>query len=240
MPYAYTDNWSWMSSQQHAHCEAFRKVVDVVDTLRLSIDFRKSWHWATSKAFRDFCTQLHTDKGASAQVLSVVKDLGELVHYNKPVSLGFIKDKIDEGISRIRRIWWLPCSLQKNALFVALYSSDTTYIGQNHFTKLRRAVLNSIVGDWHTASSFACCNFFSRFLVDPFLYTLCQCARILRRLATVAPEKKQKKLSPRWCSTRVQERLGLRLHASSISQMCHGPLTLMATLLALITCSAMC
>ena len=55
---------------------AFRKVVDVVDTLRLSIDFRKSWHWATSKAFRDFCTQLHTDKGASAQVLSVVKDLG--------------------------------------------------------------------------------------------------------------------------------------------------------------------
>ena len=30
MPYAYADNWSWMSSQQTTHCEAFRKITLVV------------------------------------------------------------------------------------------------------------------------------------------------------------------------------------------------------------------
>ena len=90
----------------------------------------------------------------------------------------------------------------EKALFVqtsvwplALYSSDTTYIGQNNFTKLRRAVLNALIGDWHTGSSFACYNSISQVMVDPFLYALCQCARILRSLATVAPERANETVS---------------------------------------------
>lgn len=80
----------------------------------------------------------------------------------------------------------------KKALFIqtpvwpfALYSCDTTYIGQKHFDKLRRATVNALVGHWHNASPMLACNFLSKFLMDPFLYTLCQCIRIVRRLATV-------------------------------------------------------
>ena len=46
-------------------------------------------------------------------VRSCVKDLGELVHYNRSVSLGHIKEKIEEGVHRIQRIEWLPCDLHK-------------------------------------------------------------------------------------------------------------------------------
>ena len=114
------------------------------------------------------------------------------MHYNRSISLGHIKEKIEEGIHRIQRIEWLPCDLHRKALFIqtsvwpfALYSCDTTYIGQKHFDKLRRATVNTLVGHWHNASPMLACNFLSKFLMDPFLYTLCQCIRIIRRLATV-------------------------------------------------------
>ena len=45
--------------------------------------------------------------------------------------------------------------------------------------------MNTLVGHWHNASPVLACNFLSRHLCDPFLYTLCQCVRIIRRLANV-------------------------------------------------------
>jgi hypothetical protein len=39
--------------------------------------------------------------------------LGEIVHYDKSASLGFVQEKIQEGILRLQRIEWLPCALQK-------------------------------------------------------------------------------------------------------------------------------
>ena len=129
------------------------------------------------------------------QIKTCVKDLGELVHYNKGASIGFIREKIEEGVRRIQRIEWLPCDLQKKALFIqtavwpfALYSCDTMYIGQKHFEKLRRATVNTLAGHRHNASPLLACNFLSKFLTDPFLHTLCQCVRIVRRPATVQPE----------------------------------------------------
>lgn len=75
---------------------------------------------------------------------SMVKDLGEVVSYNKSVSLGFVRDKIDEAVSRLQRLEWIPASLAVKAKLIqsavwplALYSTDTTYIGQQHFTTSR-------------------------------------------------------------------------------------------------------
>ena len=193
-PFAYADNWSWMSKQQQAHLTAHRDVLALTSALKLSIDHAKSWHWATTKQFREFCaTNCLTQDGTVAAVKTCVKDLGEIVHYNKSVTLGFIKEKIAEAITRVHRIEWIPCSLQKKAHLIqssawpmALYSADTTYIGKKHFVDLRRACVTALVGHWHSASPVMSCNFLSRFLMDPFLHALCQCARIVRRLATTA------------------------------------------------------
>lgn len=192
-PFAYADSWSWMSKQQQAHLLAHRDVLSMASALKWSIDHSKSWHSATTKQLRDFCTDnFCADDGTAASVKSCVKDLGEIVHYNKSVSLGFIKEKIADAISRAHRIEWLPCSLQKTAHYVqscawpmALYSADTTYIGKNfkHFVDLRRACVTALVGHWHSASPVISCNFLSNHLMDPFLHTLCQWARIVRRLA---------------------------------------------------------
>ena len=112
-PYAYADNWSWCSKSQRERLQAYHRMQETVDLLRLHLDYNKSWHWATSKPFRKACEDFQ---------------------------LGFIKDKIAEATARIRRVEWLPASLQKKAVFIqtacwplALYGSETTYIGQQHY-----------------------------------------------------------------------------------------------------------
>lgn len=57
-PFAYADNWSWMSSRQRAHFLAYQQVLRLTSVLRLSIDHAKSWHWGTKKDFREFCSHL--------------------------------------------------------------------------------------------------------------------------------------------------------------------------------------
>lgn len=198
-PFAYADNWSWMSTNQKAHFLAYQQMLRGTAALRLQIDHEKSWHWGTKKEFRDFCLTfecLHPQGDVKVQVKNSVKDLGEVVSYSKGgVSLGFIKDKIDEAVTRLHRLEWIPASLQTKAKMIqsaiwplALYSSDTTYIGKHHYTSLRRAAVNCLVGKWHNSSSVIGCTFLSKFLIDPLLHTMMQCARIIRRIASVMPD----------------------------------------------------
>ena len=95
--------------------------IHLTDVMRLQIDHGKSWHWATGKPFRDHIKtieDLYPRLSGRVVIATCVKDLGELVHYNKSASIGFIREKIDEGIHRIQRIEWIPCDLQKKAHFV--------------------------------------------------------------------------------------------------------------------------
>ena len=204
-PFAYADNWSWMSTRQKCHFAAYQQVLRLTSVMRLSIDHSKSWHWSTKKDFREACENcalFHPAGDITVTVKATVKDLGEKVNYSKSVSLGFIREKIDEAVTRMHRLEWLPATMHVKAKMLqscvwplALYSSDTTYIGMQHFTTLRRAALNCLVGKWHNASSVIACTFISKFLVDPFLHTVLQCLRIVRRLASVKPELARETIS---------------------------------------------
>ena len=172
-------------------------MVMVVGRLRLQLDCNKSWHWGTVKSFRQACSDFHS-ANPDFGVISIkthTKDLGEMVHYDKSCSLGFIKDKIDEAKTRMKKIEWIPAPLQKKAMIIqsscwplALYTSDTTYIGQQHYVGLRRSVLHALVGFWHTSSPFLACRLLSKHVTDPFLFTLCLCARTIRRMANLQRE----------------------------------------------------
>lgn len=199
-PYTYADNWSWLAFEQKEHFMAFRKMVVVIQRLRLQLDHNKSWHWGTTKSFRQACIEFHSvhSEFTEISVKTQTKDLGEMVHYDRSCSLGFIKDKIDEAKTRMKRIEWIPASLQKKAMIIqsscwplALYTSDTTYIGQQHYVSLRRSVLHALVGFWHSSSPFLACRSLSKHVMDPFLFTLCLCARIIRRLANLQKEVAQ-------------------------------------------------
>ena len=196
-PYAYADNWSWMTRSQQSHFRAFVKTLNLIESLRLSVDFQKSWHWGTTKDFREFCLHfalLFPSMDIPVNILTKVKDLGELVHYNKSVSLGFIQEKIQEAINRISRLEHLPIpylqklvKIQAAAWTVALYSADTTYVGPRHFQSLRRAVIRAVIGSKPNASPWIGCFATSCTMMDPFLHILCAVSRTIRRLAHFQP-----------------------------------------------------
>lgn len=56
-PFTYADNWSWLSSEQRVHFVALQQMQDAVNLLRLQLDSKKSWHWATSQQFRQACIE---------------------------------------------------------------------------------------------------------------------------------------------------------------------------------------
>ena len=124
-----------------------------------------------------------------------MKDLGERVFYNKSVSLGFIKDKFQEAVQRIRRLSHIPTTLsdkmlkaQMTAWSVATYSADTTFVGPRHFHELRKAILHMVVGAKQGASPWLCCMNISPFLHDPLLHVICTIVRTLGRLFRCQPE----------------------------------------------------
>ena len=197
-PYTYADNWSWLSTEQKAHFVAFREMQQVVKALRLQLDSKKSWHWALNKQFREACQTFHEENDIfeNIPVKTQTKDLGEIVHYNKSCTLGFIKEKINDALSRLKRIEWIPATLQKKAMIIqsacwplALYTADTTYIGQQHIHNLRKGALHALVGYWHTSSAYLACLMLSKHIMDPMLYILILCARTIRRFANVQPEE---------------------------------------------------
>lgn len=220
-PFVYADTWSWMSSRQRSHFLAYQQVLRLTSVMRLSIDHAKSWHRGTKKDFRDFCVNLeplHPWNDVTVVIKTTVKDLGEKVNYDKSsVSLGFIREKIDEAVARMNRFEWLPANLQTKAKMLqscvwtlASYSSDTTYIGMHHYTSLRRAALTCLVGNWHNASPIIVCMFLSKFLIDRFLHTIVQCLRIVRRIASLGLTLHKERLGMRW-NGMVLVRMGLQL-----------------------------
>ena len=56
-PYAYADNWSYLTTNQRDNIRAFRKIQDLVHAFRVQIDYAKSWAWGcllyTSPSPRD-------------------------------------------------------------------------------------------------------------------------------------------------------------------------------------------
>ena len=197
-PYAYADNWSWLTCSQKSHFRAYIKMLNLTSSLKLQIDFGKSWHWSISKNFRQFCesfTCLFPNDNHHVVVKRAVKDLGEMVHYQKSMGLGFIKEKIQEAISRAHRLEFLPLSVQTKAKIiqsaiwtVGLYSADTIYLGGKHFQDLRRAATQAIMGKSKQASSWLTCFSLSSFLIDPFLHVILGILRTIRRLYQLQPE----------------------------------------------------
>ena len=204
-PFAYADNWSWITDHQKSHFKAMVGILNLCHALKVTINFQKSWHWGTTKAFRDFSQILQLLFPSEQDTIVTqahVKDLGESVAYGKFMPVDVIRARIEVACYRIRRLRWLPCSIQDKCMKIqtaawptALYAADTTFVGQKHFQDLRKAVIHAIVGPRNFANAWLAVAALSSHLMDPFLYVLCNMARLIRRLHTRDPALATKFLS---------------------------------------------
>eukprot|EP00438_Fugacium_kawagutii_P001979 Skav210047 [mRNA] locus=scaffold706:505896:511097:- [translate_table: standard] len=202
LPYGYADNWSWVTTILAEQRQAFIKMLNLTCALRVMVDFSKSWAWGNTKEFREGCKLLQLffpDLGVSIQILEHVKDLGEVISYNRRHFVDFIKDKVQNACQRIRRLRHIPCTVQQkcriiqtSAFPLALYAADSNYIGPSHFDDLRRAIVFAFIGARGFASPFMAPFALSKFLDDPFLVILYTIACQVRRLYKIdAPLARQ-------------------------------------------------
>ena len=196
-PFAYADNWSFMSTSERATFQAMQKLLNFVADLRMQIDFNKSWCWATTKPFKTFWTHasaLLFVPGFQFRIKSHVHDLGCTISYTNAVVLGPLRDKIDNAVAKCNRLRKLQLTLDERAekIQVAIwpavfYGALGVSIGQKHFTTLRRAASNVLVGDHKHAASAIALHYISDKVQDPLLYILTDMLTTLRRFFAYHP-----------------------------------------------------
>ena len=191
-PYAYADNWSYLTTSQRANIQAFHQVQKLVEDLRMQIDYTKSWAWgATAEARRDWQDFLHLTFEADnqIQILNSTKDLGCMTHYTNHIVLGHLKQKIQNAAQRCRKIRSFHTDMLHKARFIqtavwphAFFGAETQVVGEAHFRTLRREAARALVGPHAQVSSYLAVHLFTPQLQDPYLYVLSTALSFLRRL----------------------------------------------------------
>ena len=197
LPYAYADNWSWLARGFKEQFHAMLTIFNFIASLRMDIDYTKSWAWGATKTFRTQCQHLNAlfpNGEIQFEIRDSAKDLGIEIHYNKQTKLGSIAERIQDGISRCERLRWIPCDISQKSMIIqtgiwpaALHSADTQVVGNRHWRDLRRAATSALVGCHKHASSYLACTVLSTKIQDPLLYNVCQMLRALRRCAFLFP-----------------------------------------------------
>ena len=192
-PFAYADNWSWLSASQRNHVKAMVAMLNLVHSLRVTVDYTKSWHFGVTKDFRDVAAHLQLlfpSNDVEMLIKYSAKDLGEVVSYSKKVPVDVTRARVEAGIRRIHRLRFLPLSIQDKCKLIqtsiwplALYAAEFTYVGQKHFQDLRRAVITCLIGHRKMANPWIACFAISKFLIDPLLSVITNIARQARRMA---------------------------------------------------------
>ena len=191
-PFAYADNWSWLSKETRENFHAWEKILNLTQSLLLVIDFDKSWVWGTTKTVRTELNRIDAilpNPDRALQLKDAVKDLGEILVYNRRQYVKPVVEKIQEALLRLQRISWIPLSLSSKCQKIrasvwslALYSAHHHYIGKEHFCKLRSGASKALGGDHAHSSPWLACAIVSKYLIDPELFVILESIRSFRRL----------------------------------------------------------
>ena len=191
-PFAYADNWAWLSKTTKDNFDAWIKTLNMVAALRMIVSVSKSWIWVTNSKWVEHLKTvnlLFPSQTESIPVLEHAKDLGEIIQYNKACFSRPLIERVDEAVSRIERLKKLPLNIEQKAIRIqtgiwsfGLYAADTHYVGMKHFSRLRRAAANALLGGFHHINPYIACIGISKYLMDPLLHVIIVALRSLRRL----------------------------------------------------------
>ena len=196
-PFAYADNWAWISKTIKDNFDSWVKTLNLVSALRMIISISKSWIWTRHSKWNEQlkCVNLlFPDQLDVIPLLEHAKDLGEIIQYNKACFSRPLTERVDEAVARLERLKNLPLSIEEKAVRTqvgiwsfGLYAADTHYVGMRHFDRLRRAAANCMLGAFHHINPYLACMCLSKYLLDPLLHVILVAVRSLRRLFSLNP-----------------------------------------------------
>lgn len=198
-PYAYADNLAWRTRNLDGNLQAFRQTKTFMNTIRLLIDWEKTWIWlsgATATAEWTAAIQQECHSPHPVTQVHVARELGLTLNYNKRHSRATQRDRHTSALQYIKKARQPSLSLDSRAklcsyaLSKALWGTESYVVGKSWLNELRSAIAKTLVLDKQHSNSHLACMLLSKHITDPTLYHIVQCIRACRNMVnTLSPEE---------------------------------------------------
>ena len=196
--WSYVDNLSWLGDEEQSLAGALLDAQSFCESLKLPIDWRKSFAWSTSpKALQWWQNeaQLLVPAGQSMPVLQTAKDLGVVYRFRKLAGFGLAANRFQEGFDRLQRLQGTQRPLLDKARLIqtsvwpaSMYGMEGCVPPQGQVDRLRTNAAQALIGKRHSASSYLALSALTPRVTDPEPYLLVQAVCTLQRMCHSLPE----------------------------------------------------
>ena len=195
---SYIDNFTWTCTEPTALPEAVASARAFCLSLRLPIDWTKSYCWATLSAHRRWLHQIaHSlvPEGHRLQVVDGAKDLGVCFRFGSQATTPNVTARLQKGHGRLLRLGSMSRPIDLKARMVlssvwpaTFYGTEGHRISAAQHDSLRTAAARALVGKYSSTSPALALTCLSDRVLDPAVYGLAQALCALARLLRVAPK----------------------------------------------------
>lgn len=198
---AFADNWGWSTTSPNDHQGIFEVTIGFVRACGMTIDWKKSWSWATNKQHAQLLKQalnLFLDPDIVKQVQGAF-DLGCQITYHGPPKLGQQRNRIAKATKKLQILQRLLFDIRiKSHLVITgimpifCYGVELLPVGQHHLDAIRTQVANAVHGSNHSRNS-AMAVLMTPHLQDPVVILIVKVLRTCRRnLSRMSSEEREK------------------------------------------------
>ena len=197
---AYADNWSWTLQDIIGHHTAMTNTCLFISIAGLSIDWTKTWFWATANAdARQLCDMLEPFSApVKVSRCHSANDLGYQMQYSSCPVLGNILNRFDDGIKRLGRLTGMPHGLDVkehivlSSIFPAsFHGAETRPISGERVQKFRSRVASALFGSSHSLSPAIALLLTAPAILDPEFWLFMQAFRAARKYLCQVPLEKR-------------------------------------------------
>ena len=199
-PSAYMDNWSWSTDLPDCHGPALLILQDLTDSLRVQIDWAKTYTWGTTPASQSWWREVgpaFVPPEVSLPVVSSARELGSFFQFGRRPERKLFQEKVQEALQRLHKLTSDPQVLPLKAKVAQagvypflFYGTESLAPAPTTMQTLRGAVARAVVGGHHTLSPHAALHAI-RHVQDPEVFLLVHHLRQLRRAFAVLPQVAQ-------------------------------------------------
>eukprot|EP00438_Fugacium_kawagutii_P004562 Skav202820 [mRNA] locus=scaffold3852:93950:98746:- [translate_table: standard] len=186
---AFADNWGWSLSDIDLHDAVVESTQQVVAFFGMTIDWTKSWLWATSLSLSKQLQQVFATLVPTCDLdcPRTATELGSQHTYRGPLRLGKLQERLNAAESRLATLVHLPHNLDVKVHLVnvailplAFFDIALHPLGSNHFDKMRTGIANALFGPSQSRNSAVAVAVCPK-LLDPEVYAIRQVLLATRR-----------------------------------------------------------
>lgn len=183
---AYADNWSWKTQHPADHSPAAQMTLCVTKTCGLTIDWAKTWLWATDTEVATQATEALKEQlpDQAVQRLHHSRDLGFELQYSGPHRIGHRQDRYDNAMRRLDRLATahMDLSVKEHLVYTSIfpagfYGAEIFPIAEDTLAKFRTAAADAIIGRAPSATPALVLLLTKPQILDPGFFVVAQAFR---------------------------------------------------------------